>query len=80
MYYVYLLRSINNPQKSYIGYTLNLKNRIEKHNNGGSVHTSDNRPWKLVAFLGFDTKAKALDFEKYLKTGSGHTFAQRRFW
>jgi predicted GIY-YIG superfamily endonuclease len=80
MHYVYLIRSINNPEKTYIGYTTNLEERLAKHNAGGSVYTSDFHPWKLVAYIAFDDKAKAKEFEKYLKVGSGYTFAKRRLW
>jgi putative endonuclease len=80
MYYVYLLRSIKNPEKTYVGYTTNLGERLEKHNSGGSVHTSADRPWKVVSYHYFEDKLKALEFEKYIKTGSGHAFAKKRLW
>lgn len=80
MYYVYLIRSINNPTKTYIGFTNDLNQRMEKHNNGASIATEDFRPWKLVTYIAFDSKEKAMSFEKYLKVGSGHAFAQRRLW
>ena len=80
MYYVYLLRSIKDPSKTYIGYTTDLKQRLETHNSGGSVHTIQDKPWKLVVYLAFDTKAKAVAFEKYIKVGSGYAFAKKRFW
>jgi len=76
MYYVYLLRSVKNPEKTYVGY----KARLEKHNEGGLVHTARYRPWKLVEYLAFDSKEKALSFEKYIKVGSGYAFAKKRFW
>ena len=80
MYYVYFLRSINNLSKTYIGYTTDLKQRIETHNSGGSIYTKQDRPWKLVMYLAFDSKEKALAFEKYIKIGSGPAFAKKRFW
>ena len=80
MYYVYLIRSLKDSSKTYIGYTTNLKQRLETHNSGGSVHTKDFRPWKLVVYLAFDTEEKAIAFEKYIKIGSGHAFAKKRFW
>ncbi|HLB94323.1 MAG TPA: GIY-YIG nuclease family protein [Candidatus Babeliales bacterium] len=80
MHYVYLIRSLQNPSKTYIGQTNNLDQRMEKHNSGASVYTSDYRPWKLVTYIAFSEQQKARDFEKYLKIGSGHTFAQRRLW
>ncbi len=80
MYYVYLLRSINNSSKTYIGYTTNLEQRLDTHNSGGSVHTKIDRPWKLVMYLAFDSEQKALNFEKYIKVGSGNAFAKKRLW
>ena len=80
MHYVYLIKSIKNPDQVYVGNTVNLKQRLETHNSGGSIHTKNNRPWKLVMFLGFKDKLKATAFEKYLKTCSGRAFAVKRFW
>ncbi len=80
MYYVYLLRSIKNPEKTYVGYTINLKERLKKHNEGGSVYTSDDRPWDLIMYLAFKDKEKAIAFERYLKFQSGRAFAKKRFW
>ena len=80
MYYVYLIKSTNYPEKFYVGYTTDLQQRLETHNSGGSIHTAKYRPWELVMFLGFAEQAKAKDFEKYLKSQSGRAFAKKRFW
>ena len=80
MYYVYLLKSINNPDQTYVGYTLNLKERLKKHNEGGSIYTADYRPWQLVMYLAFSDQNKAIAFEKYLKYQSGRAFAKKRLW
>jgi predicted GIY-YIG superfamily endonuclease len=80
MHYVYLIKSISNPDRIYIGNTVNLKQRLETHNSGGSIHTMPFRPWELIMFLGFKDKLKATAFEKYLKSGSGSAFAKKRFW
>lgn len=80
MYYVYLLRSINKPSRTYIGYTTILRQKIETHNSGGSTYTKLDKPWKLVMYLAFDSEQKALNFEKYIKIGSGNAFAKKRFW
>lgn len=56
------------------------KNRLIVHNNGGSIHTSKFIPWKLVTYMGFSDVSKALEFECYLKTGSGRAFARKRLW
>jgi putative endonuclease len=79
MHYVYLLKSISS-NKTYIGYTINLQQRLDQHNFGTSRYTSEDRPWQLVMYLCFDDKMRALDFEKYLKSGSGYAFAKRRLW
>ncbi|MFA6535749.1 MAG: GIY-YIG nuclease family protein [Candidatus Babeliales bacterium] len=80
MHYVYLIKSIKNPNQTYVGNTVNLKQRLATHNSGGSIHTADFRPWELVVFMGFKNKLKATAFEKYLKSGSGRAFAAKRFW
>lgn len=80
MYYLYLIRSLADPTKTYIGYTTNLKQRFKAHNEGSSIATADFKPWKLVSYIAFEMEEKARSFERYLKIGSGHTFAQRRLW
>ena len=80
MHYVYIIKSINCPDQIYVGYTRNLKQRLETHNSGGSIHTSRLRPWELIMHLVFSNKEKASSFEKYLKTYSGKAFAKKRFW
>jgi putative endonuclease len=62
----------------YVGYTLDMQERLKTHNNGGSVYTKDQGPWVLVFSCSFDDKLKALAFEKYLKTHSGRAFMQKR--
>ncbi len=80
MYFVYLIKSITFPNKTYIGYTKNLHNRLKEHNAGMALHTSKYMPWKLVSYLGFSEQKKAIAFEKYLKSGSGISFADKRLW
>ena len=79
-YYVYLIRSINQPSIVYVGYTTNLKQRLETHNSGGSIHTKKDRPWELVICIAFKNIECAKTFEKYLKSQSGRAFAKKRFW
>ncbi len=80
MYYVYCIKSLSFPEQTYIGYTTNLKQRLETHNSGRSIHTEKYAPWELIAFIGFKSKARAMDFENYLKSHSGRAFAEKRFW
>jgi predicted GIY-YIG superfamily endonuclease len=80
MYYVYLIKSESYPDQRYIGFTKNLKQRLKTHNSGNSSHTAKYLPWKLVTYHAFSDKLKAQEFERYLKSGSGQAFANKRFW
>jgi len=80
MYYVYMLRSIPNPDQTYVGFTEDLKTRLTSHNQGQSPHTAKHKPWDLITYHAFKDRSKALSFEKYLKSHSGKAFANKRFW
>lgn len=80
MFYAYLIKSEKHPEQRYIGFTTNLKQRIHEHNSGMSPHTKKYRPWKLITYVAFSDKHAALDFESYLKKGSGYAFANKRLW
>jgi putative endonuclease len=53
---------------------------MDRHNSGKSIHTNKHKPWRLVTYIAFSTRAQAEDFERYLKSGSGHAFANKRLW
>lgn len=78
--FVYLIRSISFPDQRYIGVTSNLEARIAEHNAGKSAHTAKFRPWRMVTYVAFSSRQQAETFEKYLKSGSGHAFANKRLW
>jgi putative endonuclease len=80
MKYVYLLQSIPFPEERYIGLTSNLKNRLNAHNGGQSPHTAKFKPWTLVTYVAFSDESQAVEFERYLKSGSGRAFANKRLW
>jgi putative endonuclease len=80
MRYVYLLQSLSNPGKRYVGSTDNLKRRLTEHNRAASPHTAQYIPWKIIVAVHFEDDAKADAFERYLKQGTGHAFAKRHFW
>lgn len=79
-YYVYLIRSIKYPQTLYVGYTTNIKQRLETHNSGGSIHTQKDRPWEIVTCMAFKDMKCAKEFESYLKSQTGRAFISKRFW
>ena len=70
MYYVYILRS-QVDEKPYIGYTMNLKNRMREHNNGEVISTKPRRPFNLIFYEGYKSKEDAKRRERYLKTSKG---------
>ena len=80
MYYVYLIESTLVPYHHYVGFTGDLRQRLTDHNTGKLPTTAVHRPWHLVTYLAFSSKKQALTFEKYLKSGSGHAFANKRLW
>jgi predicted GIY-YIG superfamily endonuclease len=80
MFYVYLLESVAMPHQRYVGFSTNLKQRFEDHNAGKSAHTTKYKPWRLVTYVAFSDRSKAEEFERYLKSGSGHAFAKKRLW
>ena len=77
MRYVYILVSECGLHR-YVGLTRDLERRLAAHNEGRASHTSKFRPWRIQTFIAFSDEDKALDFERYLKSGSGRAFANKR--
>ncbi len=78
MYYVYVIRSVENNEQFYTWFSENLKQRLEEHNTWKSKHTQKYKPWELVFYSAFESKKIALDFEKYLKSASWIAFRNKR--
>ncbi len=78
MFYVYILRNLSNPLRRYFGITRDLRSRLAEHNAGRSEHTAKYVPWMVETYIAFSDKRKAIDFERYLKTGSGQAFSKKR--
>ena len=77
MYYVYILQSVKD-KSYYTGVTTDLKKRFQDHNWHQAKYTSTKAPYKLVWYCAFQSKSKAYDFEKYLKSSSGFAFRNKR--
>jgi predicted GIY-YIG superfamily endonuclease len=77
MHYVYIIQS-QKDRSYYTGSTADLKIRVQEHNRGIVKFTSSKKPYELVWYCAFRNKTKALDFEKYLKQGSGFAFARKK--
>ena len=68
VYYVYLIKTLSGYlQKSYVGYTNNLNNRIKRHNSNLGAKSTRGYKWELVYKKKFFSKQKALSFEYRLK-------------
>ena len=49
VFYVYLIKTLNSYyNKTYVGYTSNLKNRIFKHNTNKGAKATKGYKWELV--------------------------------
>ena len=68
--FVYVIRSLSNRDRYYTGVTDDVGSRLCSHNAGECVHTMGHRPWELDVVIAFREEARALEFERYLKSGS----------
>ncbi|MDO8436386.1 MAG: GIY-YIG nuclease family protein [bacterium] len=66
MFYVYVLKS-KKDNKLYIGYTKDLKKRIQEHNTGKNFSTAQRGPFSLVYYEAFKSQKDATTREKQLK-------------
>lgn len=71
MYYVYLLASIADETEYYLGYTSDLKRRLEEHNNDFGCKTTKNKQWDILYYEAYPSKEFALKREKQLKKNRG---------
>ena len=68
VYYVYLIKTLEGYRnKSYVGYTINIKNRLEKHNSNLGAKSTKGYKWQLIYKKRFYSRSKALSFEYKLK-------------
>lgn len=75
MYHVYIIQSLANLEKTYVGLTTKEpKERLEEHNKGLSTYTKTGKPWQLIYFENFYCKLCAEKREKFLKSGFGYRF------
>lgn len=77
MFYTYVILS-KKDNKCYIGWTANLKIRIQNHNSGLVVSIKNRRPLVLIYYEACLSKIKAIDREMQLKIGFGMAYLKRR--
>ena len=66
-FFVYMLKSVQKKSITYVGYTKDLKNRIELHNSGKGAKFTRGRKWKLIYKEKISTKNQAISREYYIK-------------
>jgi putative endonuclease len=76
MHVVYVLKSLK-KKYFYVGMTNNIERRLIQHNTGQSSSTEPYRPLVLVLKETYDSRQKARDREKYLKSGVGREYLKR---
>ncbi len=79
MRFVYVLVSIDEPARHYIGLSSGVDARRECHHAAKCRHTARHSPWRVLVTLDFADPARAAAFERYLESGSGRQFARRHF-
>ncbi|MDD5218538.1 MAG: GIY-YIG nuclease family protein [Candidatus Omnitrophica bacterium] len=76
--FVYVLLSLKDNQW-YIGQTdQSPEDRLREHNDGKSESTKYRRPFELIYYEMYLNKEDALGREKFLKSGSGHSFIKKQ--
>jgi predicted GIY-YIG superfamily endonuclease len=76
MYYVY---SLSCKDGYYIGCTSDLKDRLDRHQEGLIVATKKRLPVKLEFYIAMCDRYKAFKLERYLKSSSGRAFTKKHF-
>jgi len=76
MHTVYIVKC--SDDSNYVGCTSNVDNRFKRHNRGEVQYTKSRLPIEVILTVNFPDKTKAYQFEKYLKSGSGRAFMNKR--
>ena len=67
-FYVYMLKcTTDGVKKTYVGYTNNIKSRLQKHNTNKGAKSTKGYKWILIYKKKFKTKNLAMSFEYKLK-------------
>jgi len=67
-YFVYVIISDTNSKLvTYVGYTNNLKKRLNLHNKGKGAKFTRGRCWRIIYTEKYDTKREAKSREYYIK-------------
>jgi putative endonuclease len=63
-----MLKSVSpGIKKTYVGYTNNIQNRLDKHNSNKGAKSTKGYKWLLIYSKKFKSKKEAMSFEFKLK-------------
>ena len=77
-YHTYIILSSKNND-IYIGSADDLQKRIDLHNKGRVKSTKGYRPWKLLECHEFESRAEAMNKERFLKTGQQKELLKKKY-
>ena len=67
-FYVYIIETVKSKiHKTYVGYTIDLKKRLKKHNQNKGAKSTKGHKWKLIYKKKFISKTDAMSYEYKLK-------------
>ena len=75
-FYAYVLQC--GDGSLYKGQTEDLKHRLKQHEAGEVEWTAKHLPVEMVYYEAFDSREKAVEREKYFKSGSGREWLQKK--
>ena len=68
IYNVYIIKTVNSKiNKTYVGYTKDLKQRLDKHNSNKGARSTRGHKWVLIYKKKFISKTDAMSYEYHLK-------------
>ncbi|MBI4548757.1 MAG: GIY-YIG nuclease family protein [Ignavibacteriae bacterium] len=78
MYFVYVLWS-DKLKKRYVGYTDDRQKRLEQHNAGKTLFTSQGNPWIVIHSEAYQSLMETRERERFLKSGVGRKWLDEKF-
>lgn len=67
-FFVYVLGSDDkDTRRSYVGWTVDLEQRLGKHNSGKGARSTRGRVWELIYAECYETRHEAMSREWHLK-------------
>ena len=75
-FYVYIIQS-QRDGTYYVGFTQNIEERLERHNEGRSKYTKPKRPWELVYHEKYPDRSSAAKRESEIKRHKRVAFIEK---